>query len=227
MINYNEETADLQPGRELSSSHSADASPLGLAAFALTTFVLSAVNAGIFPGVLSETVLPVAIFYGGFIQLLAGMWEFHSGTTFGATAFSSYGGFWMSLGAFIYLQLRGTLNFQGHSQEALGLFLLAWTVFTFYMWIASFRMNQALGIVFTLSFFTFVLLDLGAFGVPQATTIGGWFGLLNAVAAWYTSAAFLLKDTYGHVILPVETRKQRTVKQYTREKSRMSSATIK
>ncbi len=194
---------------EKSPLRMADACPLGLASFALTTFVLSALNTGIFPTSLSNTFLPLAIFYGGFIQLLAGMWEFYAGNTFGATAFSSYGGFWMSLGAFVYLQLRGVLNFQGHGEAALGLFLVSWTCFTFYMWIASFRVNSALSVVFTLSLWTFVFLDLGAFGVSQATHIGGWLGILNAMAAWYTSAAFLMNEVFERVILPVEIWKPR------------------
>ncbi|HHY67030.1 acetate uptake transporter [Kyrpidia sp.] len=180
-----------------------DPGPLGLAAFALTTFVLSSINAGLFPEAVLGTFLPLALFYGGLAQLLAGMWEFRTGNTFGATAFSSYGAFWMSLGTFVYLQLKGVLDFKVDAGVALGLFLLAWTIFTFYMWIGSFRTNKALITVFTLLFLTFVLLTVGAFGSVGATHVGGWLGILTAVVAWYTSAAGVINSTFGRTVLSV------------------------
>ncbi|MCF8564718.1 acetate uptake transporter [Alicyclobacillus tolerans] len=181
----------------------ADPGPLGLAAFALTTFVLSSVNAGIFPAAVLGTFLPLALFYGGLGQLLAGMWEFRSGNTFGATAFTSYGAFWMSLGTLVYLELKGVLDFKADGAIALGLFLLAWTIFTFYMWIGSFATNRALVVVFTLLFITFILLTIGALAAPGATAIGGWMGVLTAIAAWYTSAAGVINATFGKKVLSV------------------------
>lgn len=181
----------------------ADPGPLGLAAFALTTFVLSSINANLVPGDILGTFLPLALFYGGLTQLLAGMWEFRSGNTFGATAFSSYGAFWMALGVFVHLQLVGELKFGAHGGIALGLFLLAWTIFTFYMWIGSFKTNKALVVVFSLLLVTFIFLTLGAFGASSFTVIGGWLGILTAVAAWYTSAAGLINSTFGRVVLSV------------------------
>ncbi len=181
----------------------ADPGPLGLAAFALTTFVLSSINAGLFPGDVLGTFLPIALFYGGLAQLLAGMWEFRNNNTFGATAFSSYGAFWISLGALVYLELTGVLKFQTDANVALGLFLIAWTIFTFYMWIGSFRTNKALLAVFTLLLLTFILLDIGAFGASGATMLGGWVGILTAIAAWYTSAAGVINSVFGKVVLSV------------------------
>jgi len=187
----------------VSQAKLADPGPLGLAAFALTTFVLSCVNAGVFPGGVLGTFLPLALFYGGTVQLLAGMWEFKNGNTFGSTAFSSYGGFWISLGALVYLELKGVLDFKADGNVALGLFLLAWTIFTFYMWIASFKTNRALVVVFTLLTITFILLTIGAFSSQAMTVAGGWFGILTAIAAWYTSAAGVINSTYGRVVLSV------------------------
>ncbi len=182
----------------------ADPGPLGLAAFALTTFVLSSVNAGLFPGDVLGTFLPLALFYGGLAQLLAGMWEFRKNNTFGATAFASYGAFWIALGTMVYLELNGLLKFGKDGDVALGLFLVSWTIFTLYMWIGSFKTNKALVVVFTLLLVTFILLDIGALGgATGATMLGGWIGILTAIAAWYTSAAGVINSTYGKVVLSV------------------------
>jgi uncharacterized protein len=184
----------------------ADPGPLGLAAFALTTFVLSCINANLVPGDILGTVIPLALFYGGLTQLLAGMWEFKSGNTFGATAFASYGAFWIALGVFVHLQLVGELKFGNNAGIALGLFLLGWTIFTFYMWIASFKTNKALFTVFTLLILAFIFLTIGAFDSSTATQIGGWIGILTAIAAWYTSAAAVINSTFGRVVLSVGAR---------------------
>ncbi|RIV22900.1 hypothetical protein D2Q93_08720 [Alicyclobacillaceae bacterium I2511] len=185
-----------------------DPGPLGLAGFALTTFVLSTVNAGLFPGTVLGTFLPLALFYGGLAQLLAGMWEFRTGNTFGATAFTSYGAFWMSLGTLVYLELNGTLKFGPDANIALGLFLIAWTIFTFYMWIGSFGTNKALISVFTLLLLTFIFLDFGAFGSANMTKIGGWLGILTGIAAWYASAAGVINSTFGKTVLSVGTHRR-------------------
>ncbi len=184
-----------------------DPGPLGLAGFALTTFVLSAVNAGLFPSIALGTFLPLALFYGGLAQFLAGMWEFRTGNTFGATAFSSYGAFWMSLGTLVYLELNGVLKFGSDANTALGLFLISWTAFTFYMWVGSFGTNRALIIVFTLLLLTFIFLDFGAFGAANMTKIGGWLGIFTGIAAWYASAAGIINNTFGKTILSVGTHR--------------------
>src|SRR5665811_1506491 len=110
-------------------AHLADPGPLGLAGFALTTFMLSTFNAGLLPKSAEVAILGVALFYGGLAQLFAGMWEFAKGNTFGALAFSSYGAFWMSLW---YLIVHSGLA-KADSAKGVGIFLLAWTIFTLYM----------------------------------------------------------------------------------------------
>jgi uncharacterized protein len=180
----------------------ADPGPLGLAAFALTTFVLSCVNAHLVPASVGDTFLTLGLFYGGLAQLLAGMWEFKNNNTFGATAFTSYGAFWISLSAMVYLELSGVLKFGSDANVALGLFLVAWTIFTFYMWIGTFRLNLALNLVFGLLLITFILLDLTEFKIISGPT-AGYFGLATAFAAWYTSAAGILNPLYGRDILPI------------------------
>lgn len=182
----------------------ADPAPLGLAAFSLTTFVLSAVNAGFFGTI--GVFVPLALFYGGLVQVLAGMFEFRNKNTFGATAFGSYGAFWIALGFLVLFEQR-----LGITEEtlagALGLTLLGWTIFTFYMWIGSFSINTALVVVFTLLLATFAILTVAEFsGIAIIGIIGGYVGLATAFAAWYTSAAGVINSTAGRVVLPVGPR---------------------
>jgi uncharacterized protein len=176
----------------------ADPAPLGLAGFALTTFVLSMFNAGLVAKAGEPVVLGLALAYGGGAQLLAGMWEFRKGNTFGATAFSSFGAFWISYWAFVAFFSKGV------PATAVGLFLIAWGIFTFYMWIASFRTNTAVMVVFLLLWITFALLGIGAAADNTSVTkLGGWVGLATAVAAWYASFAAVANFTFGRELVPV------------------------
>src|SRR5438067_427713 len=148
---------DETRGREAALAPvAADPAPLGLAAFALTTFVLSCANAGFLP--IAATFVPLAFFYGGLSQFIAGMWEFRNKNTFGAVAFTSYGAFWLGLAFLVFFTRQ--LGVAG-SSAALGVTLFAWTVFTFYMWVGSFRTTGAVLVVFTALLATFVLLDIG------------------------------------------------------------------
>jgi succinate-acetate transporter protein len=179
----------------------ANPAPLGLCAFALTTFVLSAANAGFFgvPGVF--IVMGPAYFYGGLAQLLAGMWEFRSGNTFGGTAFSSYGGFWLAVG--VILQFHPNV-IAGGAPIAAGFFLLGWTIFTGLMFLGTLRTNLALMAVFFFLFLTFLALAIGAFASSVAlNTIGGWLGIITALIAWYTALAGILASGKSAFTLPV------------------------
>lgn len=180
----------------------ANPGPLGLSAFALTTFVLSSANAGLFSG--APIVIGLALFYGGLAQLLAGMWEFRTGNTFGATAFSSYGAFWMAVG-FSLMPIFGGKNLVelAGGGTALGVFLLGWTVFTFLMFLGTFRQNGALIAVFGFLTLTFLFLTIGALGGSSGmTNFGGWLGLITAVLAWYTALAGVLAATNAPFRLP-------------------------
>lgn len=181
------------------SSHSALADPgaLGLGAFALTTFVLSVSNTGIVPS--SIAVLGLALFYGGIAQVIAGIWELRNGNTFGATAFTSFGAFWL---AFWYLESTGGNVEAGAA--GMGTFLLAWTIFTLYMTVAAKRTNGSIFIVFVALSITFALLAIGAFtGITAIHQLGGWFGILTALLAWYGSFAVVYNSTAGRAVLPV------------------------
>lgn len=180
----------------------ADPAPLGLAAFAMTTFALSIGNTNIWgPG--AETALALALVYGGGVQILAGMWEFARKNTFGATAFSSFGAFWISY----YVLVRSILPGVKSPTEAavvVGVFLLGWTIFTFYMTIASFRISGAVVAVFVLLTVTFVLLTIGAFNSDTTfNKIGGWVGVATAAAAWYASFGGVVNDTFKKAIIPL------------------------
>lgn len=180
----------------------ADPGPLGLGAFALTTFALSVFNADLLGASLEGVVLPLALLYGGAAQVLAGMWEFRKGNTFGALAFTSYGAFWLSFFYYVKYIAGGLPPATAH--EATGLFLLVWTIFTAYMLLASLRTNLMLVAVFTVLLATFILLTAGAFGPSTTVThVGGWFGLGTAVLAWYGSAAGVVNATYKRDLLPV------------------------
>ncbi len=181
----------------------ADPGPLGLAAFAATTFMLSVFNARLVtPATLEVSFLPLALFYGGVAQVCAGMWEFKKANTFGALAFTSYGAFWLSLWYLFTTILPKLPPLEAH--RGVALFLLTWTIFTAYMFITTLRINGALVAVFGVLVVTFACLTIGAWGPhPNITRLGGYLGILTALLAWYTSFAGLLSATWGRVVLPV------------------------
>ena len=190
--------ADVRPITLVEATPVADPAPLGLAGFALTTFLLSGHNATFIPDLIW---VGPALFYGGAAQLLAGMWEFRNRNVFGATAFSTYGAFWLSLGIFVtFLVLSknwsGALSAGPHDlTNALGWFVLAFAIFNLYMLLWSTRVSVAVFTVFLTLQITEILLVIGYFEQSHGhanngwTHWGGWIGILTAAAAWYTSAA--------------------------------------
>ncbi|HEY1988933.1 MAG TPA: acetate uptake transporter [Acidimicrobiales bacterium] len=176
----------------------ADPAPLGLAAFAMTTFALSVGNANIWgPG--ADAALALALVYGGGVQLLAGMWEFTRKNTFGALAFSSFGAFWISY----YVFGKFVAVTAADAPVAAGVFLLGWTIFTFYMIVPSLRVSAAVALVFVLLTATFVLLTIGAFHSQETLTKwGGYVGIATAAAAWYASFAGVVNETFKKAVIP-------------------------
>jgi succinate-acetate transporter protein len=186
----------------------ADPAPLGLAAFALTTFMLSGHNATFIPDILW---VGLALFYGGVIQLLAGMWEFRNRKVFGATAFSTYGGFWLGLGVFVILAETTSLGggLKGPDVDnGLAWFLLSFAIFNTYMLISSLRVSVAvLGVFLTLEI-TEILLTIGFFNLAHGKSdymlhAGGWAGIVTAAVAWYASAAGVLNGMSDSPVLPI------------------------
>ena len=202
-----------RPVQLVESTPAADPAPLGLAGFALTTFLLSGHNATWIPDLIW---VGPAIFYGGMAQFAAGMWEFRNRNVFGATAFSTYGGFWMGLGLFIILGVGNGKWLAGYTggdlTNALAWFLFAFAVFNLYMLIASTRVNTAVFMVFLTLQITEVLLVIGFFEAshnPSPTYnnwilhAGGWAGIVTAGVAWYASAAGVMNGVSGRVVFPV------------------------
>jgi succinate-acetate transporter protein len=193
------EDREVTPAVQAAPSASiADPGPLGLAAFALTTFLLSVFNAHWTSGNSAGTAwLGYAFAYGGIIQLLAGMWEFRRGNVFASTAFSSYGGFW--LGLFIWIRVAPAAT--GHD---LGWILLAFAIFNTYMLLMAAQVNMAVFGVFLTLELTEIFLAIGNFtssiGLSQ---FGGYLGVLTALVAWYTSAAGVSAGMRGKILLPV------------------------
>lgn len=181
----------------------ADPGPLGLAAFALTTFLLSAKNAGLMGSASGDAWLGYAFAYGGLCQLLAGMWEFKNKNVFGSTAFSTYGGFWIGLG--LWALLVAPKDSVSQVNHDLGWILLAFAIFNTYMLILSLGVNVAVFGVFLTLEITEIVLFIGGFaGSTSLTKVGGIIGIITAVVAWYTSAAGVSAGIPGGKIkLPV------------------------
>jgi succinate-acetate transporter protein len=179
----------------------ANPAPLGLAAFALTTFVLSMFNSGLLSAGGEPVVFGLALAYGGLAQLLAGMWEFRTGNTFGATAFTSYGAFWLSFWALVQFYEKDLAK--ADAGHAVGLYLIAWGIFTAYMFVASLRTSAAVALVFFLLALTFIVLGIGNSGGNESIVkLGGWIGLATALAAWYASFAEVTNATFRRTVLP-------------------------
>jgi len=192
----------------------ADPAPLGLAAFALTTFLLSAFNAGWMTKATGSAWLGYAIAYGGLAQLLAGMWEFRNKNVFGATAFGSYGGFWIGLGLWVIFVDRaappiGILRavYAAQTVKDLGWILLAFAIFNTYMLLMSSQVNAAVFGVFLTLEVTEIVLFIGFFTASSGTIkAGGYCGVVTALVAWYTSAAGVANGQAGRLRLPVGPR---------------------
>lgn len=178
----------------------ADPGPLGLAAFALTTFLLSAKNAGLTDG--TNAWLGYALVYGGLCQLLAGMWEFRARNVFGATAFASYGSFWIGLG--LYNRLVATQATPAQIDNDLGWILVGFAIFTAYMLLASTQTNRALCLAFLGVEVTLLLLAVGHFSATVSLVhAGGYVGVATAAVAWYVSAAGVVNGMAGRSVIPL------------------------
>jgi succinate-acetate transporter protein len=176
----------------------ADPAPLGLAGFAATTFVLGFVGAGLVNAGVAAAVLPLALFYGGLAQLLAGVLEYRRGNTFGVTAFSTYGAFWLAFAFYNWFFKKPATPLSADA-----LFFLVFAIVTAYLTIAAIRVSGAVLVVFVLLTLTFLLLAIGNFASSSGILhVGGYVGILTALAAFYTSAAGVVNSTWKRQILP-------------------------
>lgn len=181
----------------------ANPAALGLVGFGLTTVLLSLINAGILPAAGESVVIPLAIAYGGTIQIIAGLLEVRSRNTFGMTAFLSYGAFWWWFALLLMLGHNGVLDLTG-AGTTIGVALLLWGVFTFYMWVSTFKLSRTLFLIFLTLWITFFLLGAGALlARPQLSQLGGWLGLLCGTLAMYGSFAIVTNATFGRTVVPL------------------------
>jgi succinate-acetate transporter protein len=190
----------------VTTTPAADPAPLGLAGFALATFLLSAANAGWMKTATGSAFLGYAFAYGGLAQFAAGMWEFRNRNVFGATAFGSYGTFWIGLGLYFVLvvpapagaSLAVTAAHAAAVGHDLGWILLAWAIFNTYMLLWSTLANWAVFLVFLTLEATEIILFIGFFGAnTNILKVGGYVGIVTALVAWYTSAAGVVNGMRG------------------------------
>ena len=191
----------------LAPDRTGNPAPLGLMGFGMTTVLLNLHNAGFFP--LDSMILAMGIFYGGLAQVVAGIMEWKKGNTFAATAFTSYGMFWLSLVALVVLPKAG-LGVAGPSGMAMPAYLAMWGVFTAVMFIGTLKLNRALQVVFgtlTVLFFMLCIRDATAVSAASfSSTFGkitGYEGLICGVSAIYAALAQVLNEVYGKVVLPI------------------------
>ena len=184
----------------------ANPAALGLVGFGLTTILLSLINAGVLPAGGVGVVIPLALTFGGLVQMIAGMFEFKIGNTFGMTAFLSYGAFWLWFALLLQFNHAGMIDLKT-AGPTVGVALLLWGVFTLYMWVATFRLPKLLFLIFLTLWVTFFLLGLGdVLGQPSLGRLGGWLGLVCGTLAVYGSFAITTNYTFGRTVLPMGAR---------------------
>ena len=180
----------------------ANPAPLGLLGFGMTTVLLNLHNAGFYG--LDSMILAMGIFYGGIAQVIAGCMEWKKNNTFGTTAFTSYGLFWLTLVALIVLPKLGWKGIEEPSATAFACYLGIWGLFTAVMFIGTLRLNGALQFVFASLTVLFFLLAAGkATGSGMIGTIAGYEGIVCGLSAIYTGLAQVLNEVYGKTVLPL------------------------
>jgi hypothetical protein len=182
---------------------SANPAAVGLVGFGLTTILLSLINAGMLPAGGEGVVIPLALAYGGLIQIIAGLLEFRLGNTFGMTAFLSYGAFWWWFALLLIFAHTGVIDIS-KAGPTVGVALALWGLLTLYLWIATFRLPRILFAVFLTLWVTFGLLALGAIqSAPGLTHAGGWLGLVCGSLAVYGSFGMVTNATWGRKVIPL------------------------
>ena len=193
----------------MSASGAPQANPaaLGLVGFGLTTVLLSLINAGLLPSGGEPVVFPLAIAFGGTAQIIAGIMEYKVGNTFGATAFTAYGAFWWWFALLLLFNGNHVIDISAGG-PTVGVALLLWGLFTFGLWIGTFKLPRLLFLIFLTLWIAFLLLGLGsALGNPTLHMLGGYDGLLCGLMAMYGSFAITTNTTFGRTVIPVGDRK--------------------
>ena len=181
----------------------ANPAPLGLLGFGMTTVLLNIHNAGFFP--MTSMVLAMGIFYGGIAQLIAGIQEWRVGNTFGATAFTSYGCFWLTL---VAISALPKLGFAPDSGSSMAAYLVVWGIFTTFMFIGTLKLNRTLQIIFGSASLLFFMLAFGkATGNEEVIRLAGFEGIVCGASAMYGGLAQILNELYGRTVMPLGARK--------------------
>ncbi len=184
----------------------ANPAPLGLLGFSLTTILLNLHNAGFFS--LNTAIISMGIFVGGFAQIVAGIQEFKKENTFGATAFTAYGFFWLTLVAIWLLPCSEQFSGFKSDKMAMGWFLLVWGLFSAFMFVGTLKMNRAIQVVFGSLVVLFLLLAIGDFtGIETLTRIAGVVGIICGISALYLGMAQVLNEVYQKNVLPIGGKK--------------------
>jgi uncharacterized protein len=179
----------------------ANPAALGLVAFGLTTVLLSLVNAGVLSAAGGDAVIPLALVFGGLMQILAGIFEFRLGNTFGMTAFLSYGSFWW-WHAFLLLFAHSHLIDVAHAGPTIGAGVLLYALLTLYLWISTFRLSRVVFLVFLTLWVTFTLLGFGFISGSQwLVRAGGWLGIICGSLAMYGSFGIVTNATFGRNVV--------------------------
>jgi succinate-acetate transporter protein len=190
----------LADNERIIKDSTANPAPLGLLGFGITTVLLNIHNAGIFP--LGSMILAMGIFYGGLAQVIAGIEEWKKNNTFGATAFTSYGLFWLSLVALLLMPKLGWWD----KTDAAGMvaYFIMWGIFTLIMFVGTLKLNRALQFVFlSLTILFFLLAISDATGSAVVGIIAGWEGIICGLSAIYAGLAQVLNEVYGKVVWPI------------------------
>lgn len=179
----------------------ANPAPLGLAAFGVTTVVLSCINAGFLPPEATAAVVPLAFAFGGVAQLITGVLEYSNGNTFGTVAFTSYGAFWCWYSLLVWTIGAGWIKPPAASGVATA--LLMWGVFTFYLWICTLKASKVIFTTFLCLWITFFLLAGGDYGWVPGKKLGGIVGIVTGVVALYASFSEVFNATFGKEAMPL------------------------
>src|SRR3954452_23327869 len=185
----------------IAAAPTANPAALGLVGFGLTTVLLSLINAGVLPAGGEGVVIPLALAFGGLIQILAGLLEFRLGNTFGMTAFLSYGAFWWWFAFLLLFAHVGMIDISG-AGPTVGVALLLWGLLTLYLWVSTFRLPRILFLIFLTLWVTFGLLGVGAITAnAQLTHLGGWLGIVCGTLAMYGSFGIVTNATFGRTVV--------------------------
>lgn len=188
---------------EAANTPPANPAALGLVAFGLTTVLLSLVNAGVLPASGENVVIPLALAFGGFMQIVAGILEFRLNNTFGMTAFLSYGAFWWWFALMIIFAHLNVIDISA-AGPTVGTALLLWGVLTLYLWVSTFRLSRVLFLIFLTLWMTFGLLGIGSIsGLSVLTKGGGVLGLVCGALAMYGSFGLVTNATFGRPVIPL------------------------